>query len=341
MRKTAFSLIMFILAATFLVAAPSPAGAYSYGDPDKEDVAETYKLIEAELAENDWDAALAAYQVRRAEIESHFGKEVALTLDANFRDRNKALVLQNYKYVLYLNLDRRFTYAEKDINDYAKAKLLLAKAKGTFDVLEPYVRSRIPDRVAEIRTHFDGALEALGNPGLFGIGKKPVDVEAYRRHTSAILTTLKPLFAYTPATGATGASPGRAASPTPSSAAAPSARSTAAGSPAPSSAASPSPGVSPTPLASAADAASPSPGSGATPSPAAAAASPDAAASGTGSAEMSPEPSQKASEPGVSAEHAPMQRTDRTNPFVTAAAIVGLLLVAGGIVWWTKRQAKG
>jgi len=331
MKMVYFTISLALAAATLVVAAPSPAGAYSYGDPDKEDVAETYKLIEAELAENDWNAALAAYQVRRAEIESHFGKEVALTLDANFRDKNKALVLQNYKYVLYLNLDRRFTYAEKDINDYAKAKLLLAKAKGTFDVLTPYVESRLPDRVAEIRAHFDGALEALGNPGLFGIGKKPVDVEAYRRHTSAILTTLKPLFAYTPATGAAGASPGRAASPTLSSAAAPSARPPAVGSAAPSSAASPSPGVSPSPSTSAVVAASPSPESGSSPSPATAVVSPDAA---------SPEPSAW-TELDVSAEHAPMQRTDRTDPFVTAAVIVGLLLVAGGVVWWTKRQAKG
>ncbi|PDO11377.1 MAG: hypothetical protein BLM47_02665 [Candidatus Reconcilbacillus cellulovorans] len=326
---------MVVLAASFIVAAPSPAGAYSYGDPDKEDVAETYKLIEAELAENDWDAALAAYQVRRAEIESHFGKDVALTLDANFRDKNKALVLQNYRYILYMNLDRRFTYAEQNINNYAQASLLLAKAKGTFDVLKPYLEIRIPNQIQEIRDHFDKAYESLGNPGLFNLGKKPVDVEAYRRHTSAILTTLKPLFAYTPATGAAGASPGRAASPAPSSTPAPSARPTAAGSPS-------SPNdASPTSPASAADAASPSPGSGATPSPAAAVASPDAAALGTGSAEAPPEPSQKAPEPGVSAEHAPMQRTDRTNPFVTAGAIVGLLLVASGVVWWTKRQAKG
>lgn len=326
--RTIIFIISLLLAAASTVAAPSPAGAYSYGDPDKEDVAETYKLIEAELAENDWNAALAAYQVRRAEIESHFGKEVAMTLDANFRDKNKALVLQNYKYVLYLNLDRRFTYAEKDINDYAKAKLLLAKAKGTFDVLTPYVQSRMPDRVAEIRAHFDGALEALGNPGLFGIGKKPVDVEAYRQHTSAILTTLKPLFAYTPATGAADASSSRSASPAPSSpsSAASPARSTADRVP-------PSPGGSPSPSVSASGTASPSPQSGGSPTPEIAVASPDAAAS--------PEPSQ-VSEPSISGDHAPMQRTDRTNPFVTAGAIAGLLLLAAAVVWWTKyRRSKG
>jgi hypothetical protein len=172
--------------------------AYSYGDPTKEDVAETFILIKGKLSSSpaDWNAAYEAYKVRRAEISSHFGESVAVTLDYNFEMKDKDLVIQNYRYVLYLNLKRRFDYAEKDINDYGQAKTLLGKAKGTFDVLKPYVESKIPNEVSKLETAFQVALDSIGNPGLFGMGKEPVNEEEFKKQTTYILTTLKPLFTY-------------------------------------------------------------------------------------------------------------------------------------------------
>lgn len=179
---------------------PHTVSAYSYGDPTMEDVAETYKTIDLRLSSSppDWQGAFDAYKVRRAEISSHFGEPIAVTLDHNFQAENKELLIQNYKYVLYINLDRRFNYAKKDIDDYSKSKLLLAKAKGTFDVIKPYVKSQLPQKeIEDLETAFEKALEALGNPGLFGMGKKPVKPEVLEEQTKYILETLKPLFSYT------------------------------------------------------------------------------------------------------------------------------------------------
>jgi hypothetical protein len=190
-----------MLVATLLV--PANVLAYSYGDPTKEDVAETFILIKDKLSASpvDWSAAHEAYKVRRSEISSHFGESIAVTLDQNFEMKEKELVIQNYRYVLYLNLKRRFDYAEKDINgDYAKVKTLLGKAKGTFDVLKPHVESKIPNETSKLVSAFDLALEAIGNPGLFGMGKEPVKPEEFKKQTTYILTTLKPLFTYTAST---------------------------------------------------------------------------------------------------------------------------------------------
>jgi chemotaxis protein histidine kinase CheA len=190
-----------MMIATLLV--PANVLAYSYGDPTKEDVAETFILIKAKLSASpaDWSAAHEAYKVRRSEISSHFGESIAVTLDQNFEMKEKELVNQNYRYVLYLNLKRRFDYAEKDIeSDYAKVKTLLGKAKGTFDVLKPHVESKIPNETSKLVSAFDLALEAIGNPGLFGMGKEPVKPEEFKKQTTYILTTLKPLFTYTAST---------------------------------------------------------------------------------------------------------------------------------------------
>lgn len=195
--KNLFKLCLVLCIAVFML--PIQAFAYSYGDPTEEPVAETLKLITARLGSSpaDWNGAYEAYKVRKSEISSHFGESITVTLDHNFEKKQKETLIENYKYVLYLNLDRRFTYALKDINDYGKAKILLGKAKGTFDVLRPYVEANIPNKVASIDTAFNKALDALGNPGLFGMGKKPVKPEQLKEQANYILTTLKPLFTYT------------------------------------------------------------------------------------------------------------------------------------------------
>jgi hypothetical protein len=177
---------------------PSGVFAYSYGDPSKEDLAETFKLILVRLnnANPDWTGAYEAYKVRRPEISSHFGESVAVTLDINFEDKNKELLIDNYKALLVMNIKRRFDYAEKDINDYSKTKILLAKAKGTYDTIQPYVQEKVPNEIQNLQTAFEKALEALGNPGLFGVGEKPVQPEEFKKQSTFILKTITPLFPY-------------------------------------------------------------------------------------------------------------------------------------------------
>ncbi len=174
---------------------PQQAWAYSYGDPSQEVIAEALKEFQAKLSGDspDWTGVGKVYKVHRAEIESHFGTAVAVTFDVNIAAKDKDLFLANYKALLVMNLERRFDYAHKGINDYSQAKLLLAKAKGTYDVLQPYVKSDVDTAVMAA---FDAALEALGNPGLFGVGEKPVDPETFKQQTTLILEKIKPLFPY-------------------------------------------------------------------------------------------------------------------------------------------------
>ena len=81
--------------------------------------------------------------IRREEQNSYrtSAKEYGHDLDANFQAKDNKLVIANFKAVLVMNLDRRFTYATKGIDDYAESKLLLAKAKATYETLEPYMGS--------------------------------------------------------------------------------------------------------------------------------------------------------------------------------------------------------
>lgn len=184
---------------------PASAGAYSYGNANTEAVAETFKSIASKLSADspDWTAANAAYAELRSELDSHFGKDVTKELDDAFAAKDKDRVLKDWKGVLVLNLDRRFTYAEQGFNNYSDAKLLLAKARATYETLKPYLSGTPAEgKQAELDQAFDKALEGLGNPGLLGVGKKEPNPDLFKQNIKLIYDTVAPLFPM--ANGATG-----------------------------------------------------------------------------------------------------------------------------------------
>ncbi|MDQ0111043.1 hypothetical protein [Paenibacillus harenae] len=328
--------------------APVQVSAYSYGDANTEDVAETFKVIAGALSGDkaDWKTVQDTHQVRRSEIQSHFGESVALTLDKNIEAKDSKLLIANYKAVLVMNLDRRFTYALKDVADYAAAKLLLAKAKATFDTLAPYMSSGTDD----INKAFDDALEALGNPGLFGVGEKEADPDTFKVKVDYIYGKVKPSFPYKayvkPASTATGSvKPTKvpAATQKPSATKAPTATSkpTASDKPVASDlAAEENPSATPgaEPSLEPAESISPSPRTTETTPPAASGSEGD---SGELSGESESEVSAlaEASQQGAQEEgHAPMERTDKTNPLITIFVIAGVVIVGGGVIWFIRKK---
>ncbi|QHW32548.1 hypothetical protein GZH47_18175 [Paenibacillus rhizovicinus] len=199
MRMLFKAAMLFV--AIFIAIAPASAGAYSYGDANTEDVAETFKIVVSALGKSpaDWKTAEAAHKERRDEFASHFGEEVAATLDANMKSQNAEVTIANYKAMLVMNLDRRFDNAIQSVNDYTQAKLLLAKARATYETLAPYAESKLSKEDLDgLSADFDAALEAIGNPGLFGVGKKEADEKALKAAVNQIYGALKPLFPYTP-----------------------------------------------------------------------------------------------------------------------------------------------
>ncbi|SEN62207.1 hypothetical protein [Paenibacillus sp. OV219] len=193
--------IATLVVAIFLVLAPTSVWAYSYGDANTEDVAETFKLVVSSLGKSpvDWNTAQAAHKERRDEIASHFGESVAATLDADFKARKTTETIANYKAILIMNLDRRFENALHDYSDYTKAKLLLAKARATFETLSPYAESKLSSaKLDGLTKDFDVALDAIGNPGLFGVGKKDPDEAALKAAVNRIYSAVRPLFPFTP-----------------------------------------------------------------------------------------------------------------------------------------------
>ncbi|MDQ8734288.1 hypothetical protein [Paenibacillus sp. LHD-38] len=345
--------------ALLLWLSPAQVSAYSYGDANTEDVAETFKIIVGAASGNkpDWKVVEETHKVRRSEIKSHFGESVAVTLDKNIEAKDSKLLTANYKAVLVMNLDRRFTYALKDVSDYAGAKLLLAKAKATFDTLAPYMSSGTDD----INGAFEEALEALGNPGLFGVGEKEVDPETFKQKVNFIYGKVKPQFPYKAYVKPPVAKPNEE-----KSVKEPAATQKPSPTKAPTAAVKPSPSVKPSPAQEEEAAASPTPSTALSPDPEElASASPEAeptsevpvteetggetatsAESGSEDASeqvleepISSDGAVAASEQAAQEEgHSPMERTDKTNSLVTVFVIAGVIIVGAGVIWFIRKK---
>ncbi|QGQ95589.1 LPXTG cell wall anchor domain-containing protein [Paenibacillus psychroresistens] len=325
-RWLQMSLLVGLIA---LFIAPAQINAYSYGDANEEDVAETFKLVNASLSEPtpNWKAAEEAYKVRRAELTSHFGDKVTATLDHDFEIKDAPLTISNFKAVLVMNLERRFSNAKVVIKDYPSAKVLLAKAKATFDTLAPYISAD----VSASNQAFEDALDSLGNPGLFGVGKKAVEPEVFAQKVDSIYNFAKPLFVYKAyikpvATAKPTAKP--TVKPTPVLTATPTIAPTSEVS------ASPTPTPTATPVASDTVAsATPTPVVSAEPTPEA-----TVAAETPGIESIAPSPDNADIGDATKEAHAPMEQSDKTNSSVTIFLIGGVIIIGGGFVWFAKKK---
>jgi hypothetical protein len=186
-----FSLILILINGN-----PQSANAYSYGDPNEEKVAEVYKEMQLKLDENppNFQAAKSLFETVKEEIDMHMGKEPGEVIVKSLNDEDKEAAIENMEKLLVLNVARRLESIEKNFEEYDNSKKLLAKGFATYQALSSKVEADNPEADKQIKDDFDAALASLGNPGLFGVGKKPSDIEAFKNYKEEILTTLQKEF---------------------------------------------------------------------------------------------------------------------------------------------------
>lgn len=194
MKKLLFfcAALIFILNSYF----PTSAHAYSYGDPNEEKVAEVYKKMVLELDKNppNFKTATKHFDTVKEEIDMHMGKEPAQIVEDNLKNKQKKQTIENMDKLLVLNIARRMANVDKNFTEYDTSKKLLAKGFATYEALSPKVEANNPETDKKLRADFDKALKALGNPGLFGVGKKESDKKAFDASKDEILTSLQKEF---------------------------------------------------------------------------------------------------------------------------------------------------
>jgi hypothetical protein len=190
MKRLLGSLMIIIL----ILTSQSNAYAYSYGDPGEEPFAKAYINLKMHVENDDWDEAKVIIDTYEKDFKLYFSATKPY-IDEAIKNKDKQLLLTSYQAAMRLNIERRLFFAQQDFDDYGRAKLLLAKARGTFDIMQADVVEKKDEQFVEnIYKAFDVALESLGNPGLFGVGSKESDPEQFQQQTQYIVKQIKPLF---------------------------------------------------------------------------------------------------------------------------------------------------
>ncbi len=172
------------------------AWAYSYGPSETEPLADAYKNVVAAANKGDWSAAAAAYAEVRKEVEKDAGGPAATAaVQAAIGARNPEIVAQAMRGIVYLNLKRRLTFGRNAINEYATAKTLVNRATVTYtDGMSPYVKGIDAKLDAAAQAHLEKAFDALGNPGVLGVGAVAPKPDLYDSHMNELLASLQPHF---------------------------------------------------------------------------------------------------------------------------------------------------
>jgi hypothetical protein len=185
-------IVIFLLTQVF----STTANAYSYGDPNKEELAEVYKKMLLELDKNppDFNTARKHYETVKEEVDMHMGPDPSKIIMQNFEDKDKEQTIENMDELLVLNIARRLENVESNFSEFDTSKRLLAKGFATYEALSPKIEAKNSDLDKDIKAEFDKALESLGNPGLFGVGQKEADQESFIASKEKILSTLQTEF---------------------------------------------------------------------------------------------------------------------------------------------------
>ncbi len=182
---TAFILSFFVL----LFSAQS--FAYSYAAAGKEPLIEGREALLKALSANDYSAVQTAYDSMQKEFvyfNEHHGLAVDEQMQTAITNKDQQGVATALITTIKAEVMRRLEGAEKNINDYQVAKVLVVKSKLFIDLLAA-------DLTAEHRQQADtairGALASIGNPGVFGVGQKPADVTRYIEYRTNLQAALQ------------------------------------------------------------------------------------------------------------------------------------------------------
>ena len=189
-QLTSTNLTAFILS-FFVLLFSAQSFAYSYAAAGKEPLIEGREALLKALSANDYSAVQTAYDSMQKEFvyfNEHHGLAVDEQMQTAITNKDQQGVATALITTIKAEVMRRLEGAEKNINDYQVAKVLVVKSKLFIDLLAA-------DLTAEHRQQADtairGALASIGNPGVFGVGQKPADVTRYIEYRTNLQAALQ------------------------------------------------------------------------------------------------------------------------------------------------------
>jgi hypothetical protein len=195
MFKLGFSKGLLAAAAAVVVIAGGPisapwqvpsAAAYSYAAAGKEPLIDAREAALAAIGSNDWAAAATALKDADEEFtyleENHFPDlraHLTSALEAKDEKAFRAALAESFA----AEIERRLDGAKENLGDFQTSKVLVVKARRFLDAIAGDLE---PAQQKAAVAGLDAALASIGNPGVFGVGAKPADPDAFAKAEAAV-----------------------------------------------------------------------------------------------------------------------------------------------------------
>jgi len=168
----------------------SPAFAYSYAATGAEPLLDGRDALFAAAAKGDWTAAqtaLTAIQPDLDYLEGHEDPGIAKAFGDAMVARDAKALQAAFTRAAGAEIERRLNGAGDNLNDYQTSKVLVVKAQRFYTAI---AGDLAPDASAAIADGLKRALDAIGNPGVFGVGARKPDADAFAKARADVLTAL-------------------------------------------------------------------------------------------------------------------------------------------------------
>lgn len=184
-------LILLLLAAGLATGLPSRrAAAYSYAASGQEPLLDGRAALFQAVAAGDWvaaEAALAGMRPDLAYLDANEDRGVLAAFSRAISDRDAGAVSAAFARAAADEIERRLNGARANFGNYQAAKGLVVTANRFFVAVEADLR---PEAAAAVRAQMTRAIDALGNPGVFGVGARKPDPDGFDAAKAAILQAL-------------------------------------------------------------------------------------------------------------------------------------------------------
>jgi hypothetical protein len=178
-----------LAAALLLISNTGTVFAYSYAEAEDPMVI-LFKSAVAAARDNNWEEVSGLAKKGIALQQNHLfsADHIAPRIENTVSEKDISKTAEHFANLVYLSIREKLHQNRKEnFSDYknSKARLQLAY-KSYLDVLDGNVKKQDAARSSTIIAQFKTALDGIGNPGLFGIGKKSPDTAKYDQAVKSI-----------------------------------------------------------------------------------------------------------------------------------------------------------
>lgn len=167
--------------------------AYSYAAAGKEPTIDAKEAILKAINNNDYKSAQTAfnkyednYKYLNKEFHSALYEELKIAIES----KDKTSIIKWLNISIASEIERRLDGGLQNIKNYNVAKVMLAKANKFYKILSSSLDKQTDEK---LKSAINQCTLSIGNPGLFGVGAKPANIQEYEKYHQIALKILKSL----------------------------------------------------------------------------------------------------------------------------------------------------